>query len=78
MENEKPKKDTAAFPLLDSKYGVMMLRHEGMSLRDYFAAKALQGMLANSHFRIIQKEGFETEVAWAYKYADEMLKARDK
>ena len=52
----------------------------GMTLRDYFAAKALQGLLANPklHNEILAKGGcksgwIETS-AWAF--ADEMLKTR--
>lgn len=42
----------------------------GMSLRDYFAAKAMQGMLATARF------SSDTCVADAYTIADAMLKAR--
>ena len=48
----------------------------GMTLRDYFAAKALQGFMANKanpmHFQ--PKE----DAAWAYAIADAMLKARQQ
>ncbi len=45
----------------------------GMTLRDYFAAKALQGLLACS-----EADGTNDDFArWAYKYADAMLEARD-
>ena len=41
---------------------------EGMSLRDYFAAKAMQAL--------IQRD--EQSIAWeAYRLADEMMKARN-
>jgi len=42
----------------------------GMSLRDYFAAKAMQGLLAG---------GATTEqvLKYSYQYADAMLKARE-
>lgn len=44
----------------------------GMTLRDYFAAKALQGLVACS-----EADGTNDDFArWAYKYADAMLKAR--
>ncbi len=43
-------------------------------LRDKFAASALEGMLANPN-----NDGYVHNYAtWAYEYADEMLKARDK
>lgn len=45
----------------------------GMTLRDYFAAKALQGMLADSK-RSGTLEAFAHD---AYKAADAMLRARE-
>ena len=53
----------------------------GMTLRDYFAAKALQGMCANpddSHERYdLDFEEYTKEIArCAYQMADAMLKAR--
>lgn len=44
----------------------------GMSLRDYFAAKALQGLLACP----IGDNTQTTYAKLAYEYADAMLKAR--
>jgi hypothetical protein len=44
----------------------------GMTLRDYFAAKAMQGLLAGT------KTGIATVLATdSYKMADAMLKARE-
>jgi hypothetical protein len=46
----------------------------GISVRDYFAAKALQGLLADS-----EREGTWSEFAEdAYSCADAMLKARER
>jgi hypothetical protein len=46
--------------------------HAGMTLRDYFAAKALDALIS-----LPQTKGTETEFAkWAYAYADAMLAAR--
>ena len=46
--------------------------HEGMTLRDYFAAKAMQGILTDPEIVM-----GATEIAdLSYKYADAMLKAR--
>lgn len=45
----------------------------GMSLRDYFAAKAMQGMLIDIS---IQFQTPEKHAEAAYKMADAMLKAR--
>jgi len=44
----------------------------GMSLRDYFAAKAMQGMMHD----VSQPVG-EVIAEWAYQVADAMLKARE-
>jgi len=46
------------------------LRAKDMSLRDYFAAAALQGMLANNPLHV--------NATVAYLKADEMLKARNE
>ena len=57
----------------------------GMDLRDYFAAKALQGMLSNPEFlQVVTKEEVNgndcaSRVAKvSYKYADAMMKAREQ
>lgn len=56
-----------AFPAEDnSRY------HLGMTLRDYFATKAMQGMLACEMLRATEQEFADR----AYKVADAMLKAR--
>ena len=42
-------------------------------LRDKFASSALAGLLANT-----SNDGYHHDYAeWAYKYADEMMKARE-
>lgn len=45
----------------------------GMLLRDYFAAKAMQGLLIHAHKDFVMEEFAEM----AYEMADAMLKARD-
>ena len=53
------------------------LANDGMTLRDYFAAKAMQGMLAGT----LTPEAIwsQDEVAeTAYNVADAMLKAREQ
>jgi hypothetical protein len=48
------------------------LKNDGMTLRDYFAAKAMQGFVANGNTNV-------QEIAQAsYIVADAMLKARGK
>jgi hypothetical protein len=50
-----------------------MIISDGMTLRDYFAAKALQGLLShNSNGNASDKNIAE----WAYSQADAMLRAR--
>ena len=51
-------------------------REEGMTLRDYFAAKAMQGMLASAD-SWINKDEVEGFGAICYAIADGMLKARE-
>ena len=75
-----------AFPIprhtrnFDDSQGAYM-QDDGMTLRDYMAAKALQGLLANPKLQSeILKQGgcangwIETS---AWSFADEMLKARE-
>lgn len=66
----------AAFPTLDESDGVLQLREWGMTLRDYFAAKAMAGFLASPEFS--KETGYEADkcAAYAYEHADAMLKAR--
>jgi hypothetical protein len=50
---------------------------EGMSLRDYFAAKTMQGMIANPSYSI--NDWSKRDIAiQSYEMADAMLKAREK
>jgi hypothetical protein len=48
----------------------------GMTLRDYFAAKALQGICANPNCHAAAGEDKFAEAA--YEVADAMLKAREQ
>ena len=59
-----------AFPLVAKDKTGMMI-NMGMSLRDYFAAKAMQ--------TLVSKHSHEGDVSRnAYKIADAMLKAREQ
>jgi hypothetical protein len=49
--------------------------HAGMTLRDYFAAKAMQGWVSDSGMRN-SAEHIENAAKFAYVMADAMLKAR--
>jgi len=71
-------KDTGgpAFPTKNYKAVVPVATGyaEGMTLRDYFAAKAMQGLLSDPDWR--QYTTFVETAFDAYKQADAMLKAR--
>jgi hypothetical protein len=47
---------------------------EGMELRDYFAAKALQGLVAKA---VSENQTAEIAAEAAYMFADAMLEARE-
>ena len=61
-----------AFPCDLTAYDPEVQREmQGMTLRDYFAAKALWGVLNENH--MTQKQ----MAKWSYEVADEMLRARE-
>ena len=62
--------DIPAFPRPHS--GATQYAQEGMTLRDYFAAKALQAA-SNRSSAYTRKDIAE----WSYSVADEMMKARE-
>lgn len=66
-------KDVQAFPKqqweYDGQNNVLQYQEEGMTLRDYFAAKAMQAM-------ITAHEPQGAIPGWAYNMADAMLDAR--
>lgn len=64
-------KNEPAFPCPD---------HDGLSLRDYFAAKAMQGVWANSDLltRLPRASAAQQIAAMAYEQADAMLEERKK
>ena len=67
-----------AFPTTQYANGISPTGHDmGMTLRDYFAAKAMQAVIANA--MCSEKEAvFYNEVsAISYEMADAMLKARE-
>jgi hypothetical protein len=69
-------KDTPAFPIFPETGAGHASAFQGMTLRDYFAAKAMQGFMANKsnpmHFQP------ENDANWAYSIADAMLAVREK
>jgi hypothetical protein len=62
-----------AFPLVAKDKTGMMI-NMGMSLRDYFAAKAMQAIVSRGVVNEVPLEIYATN---AYKMADAMLKARE-
>lgn len=67
-----------AFPInVDSEMTCL-----GMTLRDYFAAKAMQGIISKMPFYLDEKQELEKILnsisKGAYSYADAMLKAREQ
>jgi Mrp family chromosome partitioning ATPase len=64
-----------AFPLHNHGAQTLGLHVTGMTLRDYFAAKAMQAFLSDSDWRVDM--GIDDTAYGAYKVADAMLKARD-
>lgn len=72
-----------AFPseeFFDSSTGKITLGGQGMSIRDYFAAKALPGLMTRnwSNHKGSDEELIEIWVYASYAIADTMLKARSK
>jgi len=73
--------NTPAFPTTMHNYGDGKYASHGMTLRDYFAAKALQGFLPDA-FQEAPDNYPAKRLApfWAgmaYQLADEMMKARE-
>lgn len=68
-----------AFPEQFVADGVLMASHSGMSIRDWFAGMALQGIISGD--QDFATEGYPSALDvthMAYKYADAMLAERNK
>jgi hypothetical protein len=64
-------------PAFPAPAGVSHITEQGMTLRDYFAAKAMQGLITGtSMWRDDEDDSGIAESA--YEIADAMLKAREK
>ena len=50
---------------------------QGMSMRDYFAAKVMQGMLTNQPLRVDVMLNGDLLAQSSYQIADAMMKARN-
>lgn len=76
-------KDTSgtAFPHFGMQFtkGETIPSSTGMSLRDYFAAKAMQGICTSKdEAGTLVNHGYEWIASESYKIADAMLKERNK
>ena len=58
-----------AFPSADFEHH----EHMGMTLRDYFAAKAMTAIIGEDRYG-----GMDATATYAYRMADAMLKAREQ
>lgn len=70
-----------AFPSTEPIYGnniVGVKQSTGMDLRDYFAAKAMQGLLSNPKLQEqILKQGQDWIIESSYAWANSMMEARN-
>ena len=58
--------------------GNVQLTEDRVTLRDYFAAKAMQGMISNqSMYDVTSTVAFKNLSVESYMIADEMLKQRE-
>jgi hypothetical protein len=82
MNNTNTNTGGPAFPVADpfavkcpSTDSEALRLQQGMTLRDYFAAKALQGLVVTEASRSLKPDAWAQE---AYMVADAMLKAREQ
>ena len=72
------KANHSAFPMIVEREG---LYATGLTKREYFAAMAMQGLLAGeviTRFEIMEMSGKKTIATLAIDYADELLKELEK
>jgi hypothetical protein len=74
-----------AYPTIEANYHNENMRCEGMTLRDYFAVKAMNALIVNNEIakRIVSKDmsgsqGYQAIAREAYNMADAMLLERAK
>ncbi len=67
----------SAFPVKTDMADGSSIESMGMSLRDYFAAKAMQGLLSDPNAGMLDDD-MNHWAALSYKMADAMLRAREK
>jgi hypothetical protein len=67
-------KNQPAFPVFPETSGGHAAAFQGMTLRDYFAAKAMQSIIMS----VDDKDDMSAPITEsAYKWADAMMKARE-
>ena len=68
-----------AFPVFPDTGGGHAAAFQGMTLRDYFAAKAMQAIIQDTGINIGdgKDKSDKHDAEAAYRYADAMLKARE-
>ncbi len=65
----------STFPTTEANYASTKWSYEGITIRDYFAIKAMQGFVASMR----ESDDFiQLSAEWCYKVADLMLKERSK
>ena len=68
-----------AFPGMEYDETAGQRYHYGITIRDYFAGQALNGMLSRNAYEggwCPSKDGVNKVAKFSYEYADAMLKAR--
>jgi len=65
-----------AFPQI-TELGDIASTNNGMTLRDYFAAKAMQALIPDEFFSNSGGKGLEKVCILAYRFSDTMLKQRE-
>jgi hypothetical protein len=76
MNNTKTGGPAFPFPAYTYPNGEINHGEGGMTLRDYFAAKAMVFYFAGPDAKVISKQP-DAIARWCYIMADEMLKARE-
>lgn len=66
-----------AFPVFPDTAGGHAIAFQGMALRDYFAAKAMQGLVHHFDFGTFRDDPMRLAL-WSYDAADAMMKAREQ
>jgi len=68
-----------AFPTEHPIAGMMDLKSDGMELRDYFAAKAMQSIITDGKLGklLIHNDYMKKVAEMSYEYANAMMEARN-